>query len=102
MLVGFKAINGGRKKRLIEIPSTRLYFYFTKKRIYIYILYSILKTSEHDVLLIIQLYLVSPALFLSGHGFKPHLLHRFLTFYADLIKWTDELTSWPDTVSRPA
>jgi hypothetical protein len=22
--------------------------------------------------------------------------------YADLIKWTDELTSWPDTISRPA
>jgi hypothetical protein len=26
----------------------------------------------------------------------------FLTFYADLIKWADGLTGWPDTVSRPA
>jgi hypothetical protein len=26
----------------------------------------------------------------SGHGFEPHLLHHFLTFYADLIKWTRE------------
>jgi hypothetical protein len=25
------------------------------------------------------------------HGFEPHLLHRFLTFYADLIKWADRL-----------
>jgi hypothetical protein len=30
--------------------------------------------------------------------FKPHLLHRFLTFYADLIKWADGLMGWPDTV----
>jgi hypothetical protein len=28
-----------------------------------------------------------PPLLLSGCGFKPHLLHRFLTFYADLTKW---------------
>jgi hypothetical protein len=43
----------------------------------------------------------SPALLPSGHGFEPHLLQRFLTFYADLIKWIDGLTGWPDTVSRP-
>jgi hypothetical protein len=28
----------------------------------------------------------------AGHGFEPHLLHRFLTFYADLIKLADGLT----------
>jgi hypothetical protein len=33
---------------------------------------------------------------------RTHLLHRFLTFYADLIKWIDGLTGWPDTVSRSA
>jgi hypothetical protein len=69
---------------------------------HIYNLYSILKTSEHDVLLIRQLYLVSLALLPSGHEFKPHILHRFLTFYADLIKWADVLMGWPGTVSRPA
>jgi hypothetical protein len=37
-----------------------------------------------------------------GHGFESHLLHCFLTFYADLIKWADGLTGWPDTVSRSA
>jgi hypothetical protein len=52
--------------------------------IHIYILYSILKTSEHDVLLVRQFYSVS----------------FFLTFYADLIKWVDGLTGWPGTVSR--
>jgi hypothetical protein len=84
-----------------------------------YNLYSILKTSEHDVLLVRRLHPVSPALLPSGHGFGPyilhrrdvpgpelqpgasgrppfgHLLHQFLTFYADLIKWSD-------TNSRPA
>jgi hypothetical protein len=49
-----------------------------------------------------MLYLVSPAFLPSGHGFKPHLIYRFLTFYADLIKWVDGLTGWPNTVSRPA
>ena len=39
--------------------------------------------------------------FHQGMSFKPHLLHRFLTFYVDLIKWINGLTSWPDTVSRP-
>jgi hypothetical protein len=42
-----------------------------------YNLYSILKTPEYDVLLVRQLYLVSPALLASGRGFEPHLLHRF-------------------------
>jgi hypothetical protein len=45
---------------------------------------------------------MSLALLPSGHGFEPHLLHCFLTFYADLIKWIDGLTGWPDTVSRPS
>jgi hypothetical protein len=34
-----------------------------------------------------------------GHGLKPHILHHFLIFYADLIKWIDVLMGWPDTVS---
>jgi hypothetical protein len=42
-----------------------------------YSLYSILKTSEHDVLLVTQLYLVSSTILSSGHGFEPYLLHRF-------------------------
>jgi hypothetical protein len=67
-----------------------------------YNLYSILKTPEHDVLLIRRLHLVSSALLPSGRGFKPHLLHRFLTFYADLTKWPDGLMGRPDTVSRLA
>jgi hypothetical protein len=28
-------------------------------------------------------------------------VYVFLTFYADLIKWIDGLTGWPDTVSKP-
>jgi hypothetical protein len=48
-----------------------------------------------------QLHPVSPALLQLEHGFEPHLLHRFLTFYADLIKWANGLMGWPDTVSRP-
>jgi hypothetical protein len=63
-----------------------------KTYIHIYNLYSILKTSEYDVLLVRQLYLVSFALLPSEHGFKPQLPHCFLTFYADLIKWADGLT----------
>jgi hypothetical protein len=35
-----------------------------------------------------QLHLVSPALLSLG---RTHLLHHFLTFYADLIKWADGL-----------
>jgi hypothetical protein len=57
-----------------------------------YNLYSIFKTPQHDVLLVRRLHPVSHALLLSGRGFEPHLLHRFLTFYADLA----------NTVSRPA
>jgi hypothetical protein len=38
---------------------------------------------------------VSPTRLASRHGFEPHFLHRFLTFYADLIKWIDGLTDWP-------
>jgi hypothetical protein len=33
---------------------------------------------------------------------KPHLLHRFLIFYADLTKWPDGLTDRAGTVNRPA
>jgi hypothetical protein len=42
---------------------------------------------------------VSRALLSLGCVFEPHLLHRFLTFYADLTKWSDGLTAQPDTVS---
>jgi hypothetical protein len=42
----------------------------------------ILKTHEHDVLLVRRLHLVSSALLPSGRGFKPHLL----TFYVNLTK----------------
>jgi hypothetical protein len=59
--------------------------------IHIYNLYSILKISEHDVLLVRQLHPVFPALVPLGHEFEPHLMHHFLTFYADLIKWADRL-----------
>jgi hypothetical protein len=40
-----------------------------------------------------------PALFLSGHEFEPHLLHRFLTFYGDLIKWADKLAQYSQQAS---
>jgi hypothetical protein len=79
-----------------------IFFYFTKTYIHIDNLYLILKTFEHDVLLVRQLHLVSPALLPSGHVFESHLLLCFLTFYADLIKCADGLTGWPGTVSRPA
>jgi hypothetical protein len=82
-------------------PDTIIFLFYKKTYIPIYNLYSILKTSYHDVLLVRQFHPLSPALLPSGHGFESHLLHRFLTFYADLIKWVDGLTGWPDTVSRP-
>jgi hypothetical protein len=51
-----------------------------------YYLYSILKTIDHDVLLVRRLHSVSPALLQSvspaliqsRFGFEPHLLHHFL------------------------
>jgi hypothetical protein len=43
-----------------------------------------------------------PFFYQSGDGFESHLLHHFLIFYTDLIKWADGLTGWSDTVSRPA
>jgi hypothetical protein len=71
-----------------------IFYFILQKNIYTYIynLYSILQIFEHDVLLVRQLYLVFPAFLPSGHEFESHLLHRFLTFYADLIKWADGLT----------
>ena len=56
-----------------------------------YNLYSLFKTPEYDVLLVRQLHPVSFTLLPSGCGFKPHLVHRFLIFYAELIwkKWRD-------------
>jgi hypothetical protein len=45
--------------------------------IHIYNLYLIFKISDHDVLLVRQLYQVSFALILLAHGFKPYLLHCF-------------------------
>jgi hypothetical protein len=85
--------------RAWDIASTRsagparhdYIFYFKKTYIHIYNLYSILKTFEHDVLLVRQVHPVFPAFVPSGHGFEPHLMHHFLTFYADLIKWVDRL-----------
>jgi hypothetical protein len=44
-------------------------FILQKTYIHIYNLYSILETSEHDVLLVRQLYLVFPVLLPSRHGF---------------------------------
>jgi hypothetical protein len=80
-------------------PDTIIFFILQKTYIhtYIYNSYLILKTSEHehDVLLVRQLHPASPALLPSGHEFEPHLLHCFLIFYADLIKWADGLTGWP-------
>jgi hypothetical protein len=78
-------------------PDTIIFFLFYKKSYtHIYNLYSVLKTSEHDVLLIRRLHPVYSTFLLSSkHGFEPHLLYRFLTFYADLIKC-------PDMVTRPA
>jgi hypothetical protein len=66
-----------------------------------YNLYSILKTPKHDVLPVRLFHPVSPALLLSGHGFEPQILHCFLTFYANLTKWRNELMGRPGTVSRP-
>jgi hypothetical protein len=77
-------------------PDTIIFFILQKN------VCSILKTFEHDVLLVRQLHPVSSALLPSGHGLEPHLLHRFLIFYVVLIKWADGLTGWPDTVSRLA
>jgi hypothetical protein len=43
-----------------------------------YNLYSILKTIDHDdVLLVRRLHLVSPVLLPSRLRFEPHLLHHF-------------------------
>jgi hypothetical protein len=54
-------------------------FYFTKPvYTYIYNLYSILKTINHDILLVRWLHLVSLPHLLSGLGFEPHLLHHFI------------------------
>jgi hypothetical protein len=72
-------------------PDTIIYFLFYKKTyIHIYNLYSILKTFKYDVLLVRQLYLVSHVL-PSGQWVQT-LPPHFLTFYADLIKWSDGLT----------
>jgi hypothetical protein len=67
----------------------------------VYNLYSILKTPDHNVLLVRRLHLVSPALLPLGHGFEAHHLHRFLTLYADLTKRPNGLKGRPGTVSRP-
>jgi hypothetical protein len=72
-------------------PDTIIFFILQKTYIHIYNLDSILKTYEHNVILVRQLYSMSPALLPLGHGFEPHLLHHFVTFYVDLIKWADGL-----------
>jgi hypothetical protein len=59
-------------------PTLHNYIFFILQiYIYIYNLYSILKTTEYDVLLVRQLHPDSPALIPLGHGFKTHLLHHF-------------------------
>jgi hypothetical protein len=68
-----------------------IYFILQKNRIYI----CTLKILEHGVFLVKWLHSVSPALRSSGCRFEPHLLHHFLTFYADLTKLTDDLTAQP-------
>jgi hypothetical protein len=60
-----------------------------------------IKTSEHDVLLVRLLHPMSHALLSSGCEFEPHLLYRFLTFYADLTKWLDGLMGRPGMFNRP-
>jgi hypothetical protein len=42
-----------------------------------YNLYSILKTLNHDFLLVRRLHPVSPALLPSGRGFEPYLPYHF-------------------------
>jgi hypothetical protein len=41
-----------------------------------YNLYSILKTPEHDLLLVRRLHSMSPALLPSGRWFEPHIVHN--------------------------
>jgi hypothetical protein len=52
---------------------------------HIYNLYSILKTSEYDVLLVRHLHPVSLALLPSGHRFEPHLLYHLKTSEYDVL-----------------
>jgi hypothetical protein len=49
-----------------------IFLFLKKSYIYMYNLYSILKTPDHDVLLVRRLHSVSPALLLSRRGFEPH------------------------------
>jgi hypothetical protein len=51
-----------------------IFFILQKNRIYMYNLYSILKTIYHDVLLVRRLHLVSPALLPSGLGFEQEVV----------------------------
>jgi hypothetical protein len=83
---------------VLDRPDTINFFYFTKKTyIHIYNLYSILKTSQHNVLLVRQLHPVSPHFFQQGMGSNPTFSCTvFLIFYADLIKWTNGLTGRHD------
>jgi hypothetical protein len=77
-----------------------IFLFYKKSYIHKCNLYYILKTPEHDVLLIRRLHPVSPALLPLERGFEPRVLHRFLIFYANLTKWPDGLTGQPDMVSR--
>jgi hypothetical protein len=45
--------------------------------IHMYNLYSVLKTHEHDILLVRRLHSMSLILLPSGRGFEPRLLYRF-------------------------
>jgi hypothetical protein len=78
-------------------------FYFTKKTyIHMYNLYSILKTHEHDALLIRRVDLVFPTLLCIRAWVRTLPLAPFLTFYADLTKWSEGLTGQHGTVIRSA
>jgi hypothetical protein len=55
-----------------------IFFILQKLHIHIYNLYSILKTIDHDVLLVRRFHSVSPTPLLLGLGFEPYyLLHYF-------------------------
>jgi hypothetical protein len=54
-----------------------IFLFYKKSYIHMYNIYSIFKTLDYDVLLVIRLHSMSSTLLSSGFGFKPHLLHHF-------------------------
>jgi hypothetical protein len=64
-------------------------FYFTKNHIYTYVQF--IFNIENTWVWCSTGYIASTSiscLFPFGRGFKPHLMHIFLLFYADLTKWS--------------